>query len=93
MGADIFQLVAKKYAYDILKALKDNTKRFKNLKEACEGEKMRAQRLKELEDSGLITVDIKRIGRRPISLYKLSKSGREVLEAVEKMRDSLERVQ
>ena len=88
----MFQLIAKKYTYDVLKALEKYPKRFKDLVEACEGEKMRTQRLKELENSGLIAVDIKRIGRRPVSLYKLSKRGKSILEIVKKMRESLENV-
>lgn len=82
----IIHFVSKKYTYDMLKSLKDGVKRFKDLKGACESEKMRTQRLKELEEFDLISVEVKRMGRRPVSIYKLSERGNNILKLVERMK-------
>jgi len=74
----------------LLRLLETGAKRFKDLKGACEGEKMRTQRLKELETFGLIDVDVIRIGRRPVSFYKLSERGENILKLIDKMNKSME---
>ncbi len=88
----LIHLISKKYTYKMLKCLATGAKRFKELKRACEGEKMRTQRLRELEVVGLIRVDVKRVGRRPVSFYKLSKRGKTMLKSVDEMRGSMEDV-
>lgn len=85
----ILQLVSKKYTFDILKSLDAGEKRFKDLRQACSGEKMRAQRLRELEDAGLVSVTIIRAVRRPVSIYRLSKKGKLILDAAKTLGDSI----
>ncbi len=85
----LINFVSKKYTYNLLKLLATSPKRFKDLKEACEGEKMRTQRLKELEALALIKVNIKRVGRRPVSLYSLSEKGQIMLKLVDEMRKQM----
>ncbi len=85
----LINFVSKKYTYRILKCLERGEKRFKDLKEGCEGEKMRVQRLKELESFGLIYVDVRRVGRRPVSLYSLSERGKNILRLFDEMKNQM----
>lgn len=82
----ILQLIGKKYTYEILKVLSESSNvRFKDLGKACPIEKMRSQRLRELEESGLIKSSIIKLGRRPVLIYNISERGREVLELLDKI--------
>jgi len=88
----LFNMISKKYTYDILKCLENESKRFKDIRIACEGEKMRAQRLKELETNGLIHVTVKRVGRRPVSFYKLSEKGNAILKILDEMKNAMKKL-
>ncbi len=81
---NLLSLIGKTYTYEILSALKEE-KRFKELAEACSIEKMRTERLKELENAGLVKVRLERIGRRPVSIYGLTESGKKILKLAEEM--------
>lgn len=82
----IIRLLGKKYTYDMLTSLGKCPRRFKAISDVCIGEKMRTQRLRELESLKLIKVGIKRIGRRAISIYSLSEKGRKALKLAEDMK-------
>ena len=82
----VLNLLAKKYTYEILKNLEKGPKRFKDLKTACENEKMRTQRLKELEDFKMIISKPKKIGRRAICIYDLSNIGKTTLKLAEEVK-------
>ncbi len=82
----ILKLLAKKYVFEILTALEEMPRRFKDLLTACEGEKMRTQRLRELENIKLIFVRVERVGRRPVSIYNISKRGREALRLIKEIK-------
>ncbi|MBN2330749.1 MAG: helix-turn-helix transcriptional regulator [Candidatus Aenigmarchaeota archaeon] len=79
----VLNLISKKYSYNMLKTLEKSPKRFGELSEVCEGEKMRSQRLREFEEFDLLNIKVKRIGRRAISLYALSEKGKETLRLAE----------
>lgn len=81
----LLSIIGKSYTFEILSALKEE-KRFKELAEACPIEKMRTERLKELEKAGLVKVRLERIGRRPVSIYGLTESGKKILKLAEEMR-------
>jgi len=81
---NLLSIIGKTYTYEILSALKGE-KRFKELAEACQIEKMRTERLKELENAGLVRVRLERIGRRPVSIYGLTDSGKKILKLAEEM--------
>lgn len=81
---NLLSIIGKTYTYEILSALKEE-KRFKELAEACLIEKMRTERLKELESAGLVKVRVERIGRRPVSIYGLTDSGKKILKLAEEM--------
>lgn len=76
-------VLAKKYTYNILKALKEGPRRFKDISSACENEKMRSERLKELEKFNLIKVRVERIKGRAVSIYEISEKGKQTLKLVE----------
>lgn len=82
---NLLSIIGKTYTYEILSALREE-KRFKELAEACHIEKMRTERLKELESAGLVKVRLERIGRRPVSIYGLTDSGKKILKLAEEMR-------
>lgn len=82
----VLNLLAKKYTYEILKSLKKGPKRFKDLKNVCENEKMRTQRLKELEDLKMIKSRPKKIGRRAVCIYDLSDTGKVTLKLAEEVK-------
>ena len=83
ISREILTLLGKKYSFEILSELADYTdSRFKDLKEACPIEKMRTQRLKELERNGLIKHSIHMVGRRPILIYNISESGNDIVRGL-----------
>jgi DNA-binding HxlR family transcriptional regulator len=84
---DVLNLVSKKYSGEMLRSLAESPKRFKDLADACRGEKMRAQRLREFEDFRLIKVNVERVGRRPVSFYELSDVGKRTLKLSEDIRN------
>lgn len=82
-GQEIMRLLGKKYTYSMLMSLKKSPKRFKAMADVCQVEKMRTQRLRELESLELIKVRAKRMGRRAISVYSISEKGKKVLKLAE----------
>ncbi|MCX6814350.1 MAG: winged helix-turn-helix transcriptional regulator [Candidatus Aenigmarchaeota archaeon] len=79
----IIRLLGKKYTYEMLMSLEKSPKRFKALSDACTVEKMRVQRLRELESLELIKVRAKRLGGRSVSIYSISEKGRKVVRLAE----------
>lgn len=84
---DVLNLISKKYSPEMLKSLANAPKRFKDLADACGGEKMRAQRLKEFEEFSLVKVNVERMGRRPVSVYELSDVGKSTLRLAEEIKE------
>lgn len=84
----IFILLSKSYTYKILKALETGQKRYRDLDKACHIMKMRSQRLKELENSGMVSSSAVRdqINGRATLLYSLTEKGRKVLTHVEEIK-------
>lgn len=80
---DVMNLISKKYSYKMLKSLEKEPKRFKDLADVCGGEKMRSQRLREFEEFNLLKVNVERMGRRAISVYELSDTGKATLHLAE----------
>ena len=83
---NVLNLLAKKYTYKILKSLEKGPKRFKDLKFVCENEKMRTQRLRELEEFNMIKSQPKKIGRRAVCIYDLSNVGKTTLKLAEEVK-------
>ena len=82
----IMHLIGKKYTYEMLRSLEKGSKRFKAMHDVCKIEKMRVQRLRELESLELIKVRAKRIGRRAVSIYSLSEKGKKALKLAENIK-------
>lgn len=80
----LLKLLTNKYTEDMLISLK-KPKRFKELSGACKGEKMRTQRLRELEKFNLIKVKPERIGGRSVSIYEISETGKKALKLAEEV--------
>ena len=80
---DIINLLSKTYTYPLLQSMNRGPRRFKDLSEACQNEKMRTQRLREFEGFSLIKVQARRIEGRAVSLYELSETGRAILKFAE----------
>lgn len=76
----IFAVLGKAYAFEVLRFLEENpSSRFTDISPACRQEKVRAQRLRELEKEKLIEVKVKRVKGRAIQFYSLSNKGKEIL--------------
>jgi len=84
--SSVFRLLSKKYTYSMLKKLEEGPKRFKDFSDVCKGEKMRSQRLREFEKLSMVKVNLKREGRRAVSVYELSDIGRKTLKLAEDIR-------
>jgi DNA-binding HxlR family transcriptional regulator len=82
----VLNLFTKKYTYEILKSLEKSPKRFKDLEAVCENEKMRTQRIKELEEFKIIRSQPKKIGRRAVCVYDLSDTGKATLKLAEEVK-------
>ena len=83
---DVLNVLSKKYSYEMMNALREGPKRFKDLSRACNSEKMRAERLRELEDLDLLDISLERAGRRAVSVYSLSDVGKATLKLAEDIR-------
>jgi len=83
--------LSKKWSDEILSALKDGSKRFKELMKSTDSSnkiintRALANRLKELEEQGLIVREIVS-GRPPTSIYKLTDKGKKAMELIIKLR-------
>ena len=82
----VITLLGKKYTYEMLESLERSPKRFTEISDVCKVDKMRAQRLRELESLDLIKAKAKRIGRRAVSIYSLSEKGRKALRLAEELK-------
>ena len=82
----VFRLLSKKYTYSMLKKLNEGPKRFKELSSVCRIEKMRAQRLSELEKLKIVRITIKRVHGRHVPFYELSNRGKKLLKLTEEIK-------
>lgn len=88
-GNRLISLLGKKYTMEIIKTASESPKRFSGFPESCGSDKMKFQRLRQLEDKGILVVTAERISGRHYPLYKLSEKGRKILkisEEIEKIR-------
>ncbi len=77
----IFAAIGKAYAFEILLFLEGKSPlRFTDIHPACRQEKVRAQRLRELEKEKLIEVKMERLKGRAILRYSLSDKGERILQ-------------
>jgi len=82
--------VSKKWSNDVLIALNDGTKRFNQLIKQVGGSNNKmstrtlADRLKNLEDEGLVEREIVH-GRPPTTAYKLTNKGKKAIELIIKL--------
>lgn len=76
----VFSTLGKAYAFEIMELLdKEKQLRFSEIKRACGQQKVLSDRLRELEEEGLIAVKIERIRRRALQFYMLSEKGKEIV--------------
>ena len=80
---DVMNILSKAYTHAMLKSLDEAPKRFKELENACQNEKMRTQRLREFERFGLLKAKARRINGRAVSIYELSDTGKTTLKLAE----------
>jgi DNA-binding HxlR family transcriptional regulator len=82
---NLMKLLAKQYTLDILMALKE-PKRYKDLKSVCKNDRTLSNGIKELQELSLIEpVAVKEKGKY-VNFYKLTRSGEDVLDRIEKLR-------
>jgi DNA-binding HxlR family transcriptional regulator len=76
--------VLQPYVLPILRALDGEPKRFLDLKKVVTNETTLSAKLSQLLNSGMIEAVPVKAGKRYVSAYKLTLSGRGVLKALEK---------
>jgi DNA-binding HxlR family transcriptional regulator len=82
----LLKLLINDYSREMLRFLEE-PRRFKDLSAVCRVEKTRSERLREFERFNLIKVKPTRVGRRPVSIYRISETGRKAL----KLSDEIDR--
>ncbi len=82
----VFILLSRSYTYRLMRSLESGQRRYRELEKACPIMKMRSQRLKELENSGMVSAQPVRDGGRAALLYSLTDKGRKVLAHVEEIK-------
>ncbi len=82
---NILKILGQSHAIEILSSLNEKPMRFIDLKEACESNRTRSARLKELEKKKLVRTVPKMMGRRAYTFYEITAKGREVLNLSRKI--------
>jgi len=77
---NILEVLGQSHALEILTSLSEKPMRFIDLKEACESNRTRSARLKELEKKKLVKTVPKMIGRRAYTFYEITPLGKQALE-------------
>lgn len=85
----IIRLLSQTYALDILDALNKKPLRFSDLASCSPNERTRSQRLKELENIGLIHTASMKVGKRYFVHYALTDKGKLILQKVKEIVDSV----
>jgi len=81
----IIQILARSYAIEILRLLKEKPLRFVDLKELCRSNRTASARLKELEEKKLIKPVPRLIEKRAYTFYEITPLGESVLKLCEKL--------
>ena len=68
-------LLGEKYVIDILTSLDGGPKRYTDLKAACPVDRTLTEKLRKLQDAGLITAEARIVGKKPMIHYTLSEKG------------------
>lgn len=76
----LIRTLAQTYSLDILEALEERPLRFTDLADPGPNEATRSQRLKELEEAGLISTVSLKIDKRNFVHYRLTENGKRVLQ-------------
>lgn len=82
---DLIKLIAHPYASEILEALK-KPKRYKELKLICKNDRTLTNRIKELQEFGLIVSVALKDGNKYTNFYELSGAGHALLRKIDKLR-------
>ncbi|MEM2058306.1 MAG: winged helix-turn-helix transcriptional regulator [Thermoproteota archaeon] len=82
---NILLILGRSHAVKILAALADKPRRFVELEEFCKSNRTRAERLKELEQNGLIKRKALISGKRAYTAYEITSKGREALSLCRKL--------
>ncbi|AIF83347.1 putative transcriptional regulator [Candidatus Nitrososphaera evergladensis SR1] len=80
-------MLAQTYALDMLEAVSKKPMRFTDLESHSPNERTRSQRLKDLEDAGLITTISLKINKRYFVHYTATNKGRQVLQKARELAD------
>jgi len=81
----IIPLLGEPYVLDILSSLNEQPKRYVDLSDVCPNEVTRTDRLRKLEDIGIITTQTEKIGKRTFVHYNLTDRGRAIFNEVKRI--------
>lgn len=82
-------MLAQTYALEMLEAVSKKPLRFTDLENYSPNERTRSQRLKDLEQAGLITTTSLKINRRFFVHYTATNKGRQVLQKAKELADGM----
>jgi DNA-binding HxlR family transcriptional regulator len=87
-GTDKWALIrtlAQTYGLEILEALEEKPLRYTDLTKYGHNERTRSQRLKKLEDLGLISTASLKVNKRNFVHYELTDKGRQVMQRIKEI--------
>jgi DNA-binding HxlR family transcriptional regulator len=84
--ADVLRVLSKKGAREVLGQLNGSPKRFSQLAAAIKSKRTLANRLRELEEAGLISREITD-DRPPSAIYQLTTKGKKILNLATKFEE------
>jgi len=83
----LIPLLGERYVLNILDTLLRGQKRFVDLADACPNEKTRTNKLRSLEEAGLIETVSSKMGKRFFVHYKLTEKGNRMLQELMRIED------
>ena len=86
----LIHLLGEKYVLDILASLDAGPKRYTELKKACPVDRTLTEKLRKLQDAGLIGTEARTVEKKPAIHYILTKRGSTVLRHFEALIGQIE---
>ena len=79
----LISLLGEKYVLDIMSSLDAGPKRYTQLKDACPIDRTLTEKLRKLQDAGLVGTEARSVNKKPAIHYNLTKRGIAVLRHFE----------
>ena len=83
----IIPLLGEPYIIEILESISPSPKRYLDFAKACPNETTRSDRLRKLEEAGIVKTSSLKAGKRSFVHYELSRKGRKIMEMASKIEE------